>query len=449
MKCFSAYSGYMQDRFTYVADKVTRLAAGNAFGRVAAVQGLTVTCAILPHMAIGSRCSIMGVDNKPHMAEVIGFTEEHMLLMPYGTLDGIAPGCKVQPESVAAGIRVNNSYIGRVLDAFGNPIDDKGLLAEVGGEWRDLKAQALPANKRMRVEGKLDTGIRALNTFLPICKGQRLGIFSGSGVGKSMMMSMIAKFSQADVNVIGLVGERGREVKEFIDQYLGEEGMRKSIVVVATSDEPPLKRRQAAWLTMSIAEYFRDCGFNVMLMLDSVTRFALAQREIGLASGEPPTTRGFTPSVFAELPKLMERAGPGISKGSISAFFTVLVEGSDLEEPVADAVRGILDGHVVLTRELAERNHFPAIDILKSVSRMVPQCLSDEENDIVGRARQLLATHRDMEELIRLGAYTKGSDPQVDEAMMYNPGLTQFLKQKPTDHTSLADSFTRLKEVLK
>jgi flagellum-specific ATP synthase len=318
----------------------------------------------------------------------------------------------------------------------------------VGGEEKSLKSPAPPAGQRHALGAKMDMGVRVLNTLLPLCAGQRLGIFAGSGVGKSVLMGMLAQHSTADVTVVGLVGERGREVREFVEEQLGPAGLARSVVIVATNDEPPLVRRQAAFLTMAVAEYFRDCGFNVLLMMDSVTRFALAQREIGLASGEPPTTRGFTPSVFAELPKLLERAGPGIGKGTISAIFTVLVEGSDMEEPVADAVRGILDGHIVLTRTLAERGHFPAVDVLQSISRTVPNCLSPDEWATVRRCRQVLATYEDMAELIRLGAYVKGTDPAVDEAITLMPKLTAFLQQTPSEKTTMPESYLRLKAAL-
>lgn len=436
-----------------LAARVDEMPLGMTYGRVVGAAGLVVTCEGLPQAALGARCVIRDVQGlrglETRMAEVVGHKHGATMLMPFGGLDGIGPGCRVFAETGQPVVRVNQSWLGRVVDALGNPVDDKGPLATLGGEERLLKAGPPPAGRRMAVGPKLDTGVRVFNTVLPLCEGQRLGIFAGSGVGKSVLMGMLAQHSKADVNVIGLIGERGREVREFLEQQLGEQGLSRSVVVVATGDEPPLMRRQAAYLTMAIAEYFRDCGFKTLLMLDSVTRFALAQREIGLASGEPPTTRGFTPSVFSELPKLLERAGPGLGKGSISAIFSVLVEGGDMDEPVADAVRGILDGHVVLTRALAERGHFPAVDVLKSVSRMVPQCLSKEENQLVGRLRDVLATYGDMEELIRLGAYTKGSDPQVDEAMVLMPKLNAFLQQSPTERAAMADSFSQLATALK
>lgn len=435
--------------------QVGHIPLGRAYGRVVGAAGLVVTCEGLPQAALGARCRIvdshddvLGGAPLLKMAEVVGHRAGQTMLMPFGGLEGVGPGCRVYPEGGQPSIRVNQSWMGRVLNAFGDPTDDKGVLAGLGGEDRLLKASPPLASRRSALGPKLDVGVRVMNTVLPLCEGQRLGIFAGSGVGKSVLMGMLAKHSKADVNVIGLIGERGREVREFIEEQLGPEGLSRSIVVVATGDEPPLMRRQAAYTTMAVAEYFRDCGFKVLLMMDSVTRFALAQREIGLASGEPPTTRGFTPSVFSELPRLLERAGPGTGKGSISAIFTVLVEGGDLDEPVADAVRGILDGHIVLTRALAERGHFPAIDVLKSVSRTVPNCLSAHEWDTVRRLRQVLATYDDMAELIRLGAYVKGSDPSVDEAIRLIPALNAFLQQRPNEPTGMADSFVRLSQAL-
>lgn len=434
------------------AAHVATLSLGHGYGRVVGAAGLVVTCEGLPHAALGARCRIgdvVGIGGREiRMAEVVGHKGGQTMLMPFGALDGIGPGCKVYPETNQPSVQVNQSWLGRVVDALGNPVDGKGPLAALGGELRPLKASAPLAGLRQPLGPKLDTGVRVFNTILPLCLGQRLGIFAGSGVGKSVLMGMLAQHSKADVNVIGLVGERGREVREFVEEQLGPQGLARSVVVVATGDEPPLMRRQAAYMTMAIAEYFRDCGFNTLLMLDSVTRFALAQREIGLASGEPPTTRGFTPSVFAELPKLLERAGPGLGKGTISAIFTVLVEGGDMDEPVADAVRGIVDGHIVLSRQMAERGHFPAVDVLKSVSRTVPQCLTEHENQSVMRLRRVLSTYSDMEELIRLGAYSKGADPQVDEAIRLMPALDMFLRQSPKERAAMADSFAMLGKAL-
>jgi len=432
-----------------LTDRVKHMPESHAYGRVVGISGLTILAEGVTGAAMGSRCRVEDVNRAERLAEVVGYSNGQTLLMPFGGVEGIGPGCRVTLTSAKSTVLINNSYMGRVINALGEPIDGKGPLADLGGEERTIKASPPPAGQRQSVGQKMNLGVRSLNTFVPLCEGQRMGIFAGSGVGKSVLMSMIAKNVTADVTVIGLIGERGREVREFIDEQLGEAGMHKTVVIVATSDEPPLMRRQAAYMTLAVAEYFRDCGFKVMMMMDSVTRFALAQREIGLSAGEPPTTRGFTPSVFAELPKLMERAGPGLGQGFISAIFTILVEGGDMEEPVADAVRGILDGHILLTRKLAERNHFPSVDVLKSVSRMVPKCLTPEEHQTVIQARQLLSDYTDMEELIRLGAYNKGSNPAVDTALAKMPALETFLKQHPDESSDLATGFTQLQSIVK
>jgi flagellum-specific ATP synthase len=305
-----------------------------------------------------------------------------------------------------------------------------------------------PAHSRQRVGGPLDLGVRAINTFLTTCRGQRMGIFSGSGVGKSVLLSMLARYTAADVAVIGLVGERGREVQEFLQDDLGEAGLARSVVVVATSDEPALMRRNAAYLTLALSEFFRDTGASVLSMMDSVTRFAMAQRDIGLAVGEPPTAKGYTPTVFSELPRLLERAGPGTGEGTVTGVFTVLVEGDDHNEPVADAVRGILDGHIVMERAIAERGRYPAINVLKSVSRTMPRSCDPAHWPMVIRARQVLATYADMEELIRLGAYRAGSSAEVDEAIRLFPALDAFLAQGKEESTSIGDGYARLANIL-
>lgn len=437
---------------TQLPDLIRQIEAApqaRVYGRVCGVEGLVVKVAGLGEVAMGSRCKILDVSGYgERLGEVVGYGDGMVLMMPYGPLDGIAMGNRVYPDPSQPSMRINHSWIGRVVNGLGHPLDGKGPLANVGGEERLLKASPPPAFERRMIGPKLDTGVRVMNTILPLCEGQRLGIFAGSGVGKSVLMGMLARHGNAEITVIGLIGERGKELNEFIAEQLGPEGLARSIVITATGDEPPLVRRMAAYLTMAAAEYFRDCGFKVLVMMDSVTRLAQAQREIGLASREPPTTRGYTPSVFAELPRLLERAGPGTGKGSISAIFTVLVEGSDMEEPVADAVRGILDGHIVLSRELAERGHFPAVDVLKSVSRTVPKCLSDDENRLVMKLRQTLAVYDDMAELIRLGAYTAGSDPQVDAAIALMPAINAFLQQAPTERCGMPDSFARLASAL-
>lgn len=439
-----------------LADQIGTLPVGHAYGRVVGAAGLVVTCEGLTQAALGTRCRIDDVQGlrgtESRYAEIVGHKDSpagiQAMLMPFGPLDGIGPGCRVYPERSQPSVRVNHSWVGRIVNALGEPIDGKGPLAGIGGDMRMVRAGPPPAGQRQALGPRLDVGVKVLNTMLPLCEGQRLGIFAGSGVGKSVLMGMLAQHSAADVTVVGLIGERGKEVREFVAEQLGEQGLARSVVIVATGDEPPLMRRQAAYLTLAVSEYFRDCGFNVLCMMDSVTRFALAQREIGLASGEPPTTRGFTPSVFSELPRLLERAGPGLSKGTISGVFTVLVEGSDLEEPIADAVRGILDGHIVLTRALAERGHFPAVDVLKSISRTVPNCLQGDEWQLLQRVRRVLATYGDMEELIRLGAYTAGSDPAVDEAIRLMPALNTFLRQAPEQKVALTDSFAELRAVM-
>ncbi len=417
-------------------------------GEVRAIKGLLIEAAGLHRLAsIGMRCEIQPHQGASLLAEVIGIREHHCLLMPYGGVQGIGVGSKVTLKGTQPVIYPEDTWKGRVINALGEPIDDLGTLPK-GDHAYKVNANPPPAHKRKRLGGKIDLGVRAMNSFLSCCRGQRMGIFAGSGVGKSMLVSMLTKFSEAEVKVIGLVGERGREVQEFIHEYLGEEGLKQAVIVVATSDESALMRRQAAYTTMAVAEYFRDQGKDVLCLMDSVTRFAMAQREIGLSAGEPPATRGYTPTVFVELPRLLERAGPGIDEGTITGLFTVLVDGDDHNEPISDAVRGILDGHVVLDRTIAERGRYPAINILRSVSRTMPGCNSDRENQLVTRARQLMSTYDDMAELIRLGAYRKGSDPQVDEAIRYQPALEAYLEQEPGESCTMAQGYTELEAIL-
>jgi flagellum-specific ATP synthase len=330
---------------------------------------------------------------------------------------------------------------------MGEPIDGKGPLP-LGPEPYPFRNSPPSAHSRQRVGTPLDFGVRVLNTFITCCRGQRMGIFAGSGVGKSVLLSMLARNVAADVSVIGLVGERGREVQEFLQDDLGPEGLARSVVVVSTSDEPALMRRQAAYLTLAIAEYFRDEHKDVLVLMDSVTRFAMAQREIGLSAGEPPTAKGYTPTVFTELPRLLERAGPGAEQGTITGIFTVLVDGDDHNEPIADAVRGILDGHIVMERSIAERGRYPAINVLKSVSRTMPRAADPAFLETIMRARQLMATYADMEELIRLGAYRPGSSPEVDEAIGFHRPLEKFLTQGKEEATSLSDGYRRLEQIL-
>jgi flagellum-specific ATP synthase len=349
--------------------------------------------------------------------------------------------------NAASLVRPSPLWLGRVINAMGEPIDGKGALPQ-GPSPMPFRNSPPPAHSRKRVGPPLDLGVRALNTFLTCCRGQRLGIFAGSGVGKSVLLSMLARNVDADITVIGLVGERGREVQEFLQDDLGDEGLARSVVVVATSDEPALMRRQAAYLTLAIAEYFRDEDKDVLCLMDSVTRFAMAQREIGLSAGEPPTAKGYTPTVFTELPKLLERAGPGVGVGTITGIFTVLVDGDDHNEPIADAVRGILDGHIVMQRSIAERGRFPAINILKSVSRTMPKSADPVYLPTIMRARQVMATYADMEELIRLGAYRAGSSAEVDEAIRLHEPLEGFLRQAKDEVANMGDGYRQLERIL-
>jgi flagellum-specific ATP synthase len=439
----------MTDRFVAdLAAEITRVPEARIHGRVTGVQGLLVECAGLQGIVgIGGRCRLASSAGRSVTCEAVGFRDDRVLLMPFGPLEGVALGSAVTVVDQEAAVYPDRAWLGRVINAHGEPIDGKGPLGH-GTRPYPLRAQPPPAHQRRRVGGKVDLGVRALNTFTTCCRGQRMGIFSASGVGKSVLLSMMARYTSADVTIIGLVGERGREVQEFLQDNLGAAGLARSVVVVATSDESALLRRQAAFVTLACAEYFRDLGLDVLCMMDSVTRFAMAQREIGLTAGEPPASKGYTPSVFSELPRLLERAGPGVGEGSITGLFAVLVEGDDHDEPVADAVRGILDGHIVMERAIAERGRYPAVNVLRSISRTMPNCNSDEENALVDRARTLLATYADMEDMIRLGAYRSGSDPRIDEAIRYHDALERFLSQPIAEKCDLADGYAALAEVL-
>ncbi len=431
-----------------IIEEIGKIKPVKITGKVTAVKGLLLEVGGIEWaLCVGARCKIVLRGGEYLQAEVVGFREDRALLMPFGSLDGIALGAEVEMADAANSLYPSNDWLGRVLNAFGEPIDGKGA---VNGGINAVALNNKPprASARGRVGDKLDMGIRALNTFLTMCKGQRMGIFAGSGVGKSTMMSMIAKYSTADVNVIGLIGERGRELKEFIEDDLGEEGLKRSVVIAATSDESALMRRTAAMATLSVAEYFRDQGKQVLCMMDSLTRYCMSLREIGLSAGEPPTTKGYTPSVFAELPKLLERAGPGEGSGSITGLFTVLVEGDDHNEPVADAVRGILDGHIVLERGIAERGRYPSINILRSVSRVMPNCNTEKQNQIISKARRLMSTYEDMAEMIRLGAYRRGTDPEVDNAIKHHPLLESFLSQSREEKIDLESGYLELAKIV-
>ena len=431
---------------------VERLDPLTVSGRVAAVNGLLIEArGGLSRLAIGARAEIVRFADQPIAAEVVGFRDNRALLMPFGPVEGVAPGAEIRIQPLGSAVRPTKAWLGRIVDSFGQPIDGKGPLPQ-GIAAYPLRASPPSAHSRARVGARLDLGVRAMNVFTTCCRGQRLGVFAGSGVGKSVLLSMLAKNADCDAVVVGLIGERGREVREFIEETLGEEGLKRAIVVVATSDEPALKRRQAAYMTLAIAEFLRDQDMEVLCLMDSVTRFAMAQREIGLAAGEPPTTKGYTPTVFTELPKLLERAGPGpirpdgTTAGPITGLFTVLVDGDDHNEPIADAVRGILDGH--MERAIAERGRVPAINVLKSISRTMPGCLLPHERDIVSRARLTMSAYANMEELIRIGAYRAGADPLIDRAIDLNPALERFLGQDKDDATSLEASFDGLDDIL-
>ncbi|MBV8256453.1 MAG: FliI/YscN family ATPase, partial [Actinobacteria bacterium] len=394
-------------------------------GRVRNLIGLVIEATGM-QAEVGERCEIAtGRNREPVPAEVVGFRNGDTLLMPLGDMTGIAPGNLVTGTGRPLELRVGDHLLGRVLDGLGRPLDGSPLPDE--GRARSTLAPPPAALSRSRIRERLDLGVRALDTLVPCGKGQRLGIFAGSGVGKSSLLGMIARSTTADVNVIGLVGERGREVREFIERDLGS-ALGRSVVVVATSDEPALVRIKAAFTATAIAEHFRDQGKQVLLMMDSLTRFAMAQREIGLAIGEPPATRGYTPSVFALLPRLLERAGTS-DRGSITGLYTVLVEGDDMNEPIADAARSILDGHAVLSRRLAHRGHYPAIDVLESVSRLDRELVSPEVFRAAQVLRELLALHREKEDLIQIGAYGYGTDPQLDRAIDLRPAIDGFLRQ--------------------
>src|SRR5947207_723264 len=431
-----------------LAEQINDVDGVNIYGRVVGVRGLMVEIAGPIHaMSVGARIVIETGGNRFIPSEVIGFTGNNAVVMPFAGLEGVRRGCRAVIANAASQVRPSPLWLGRVLNAMGDPIDGKGPLPQ-GPSPMPYRNAPPPAHSRKRVGEPLDLGVRALNTFVTCCRGQRLGIFAGSGVGKSVLLSMLARNVDADITVIGLVGERGREVQEFLQDDLGPAGLARSVVVVSTSDEPALMRRQAGYLTLAIAEYFRDGGKDVLVLMDSITRFAVAQREIGLSAGEPPTAKGYTPTVFTELPRLLERAGPGAEAGTITGIFSVLVEGDDHNEPVADAVRAILDGHITLERAIAERGRYPAINVLKSVSRTMPRAANPAYLPLLRRARAVMATYADMEELIRLGAYRPGTSAEVDEAIRLHQPLEDFLTQNKDESTTLAQGYQRLEQIL-
>ncbi len=415
-------------------------------GKVTNIVGLVIE-GHGPGSSMGGLCEVYSKDRRTSiMAEVVGFRENRVLLMPLGDLSGIGPGSTIVARRNNPVIKVGEQMLGRVMDGLGNPLDSKGIIT--GHTDMPLHGESINPLSKRRIREPLDLGIRAINSALTVGKGQRMAIMAGSGVGKSVLLGMMARHTKADVNVIALIGERGREVKEFLERDLGEEGMKRSVVIAATSDQPALVRIRGAYLATSIAEYFRNQGQDVLLMMDSVTRYAMAMREIGLAIGEPPTTKGYTPSCFARLPKLLERAGNGSTKGSITGLYTVLVEGDDFNEPVADAVRSIVDGHIVLSREIAARNHYPAIDVLKSISRVMNDIADPDHLRLARKMQEIMAIYEDAKDLINIGAYVEGNNPAIDNALLYIDAIDQFLKQDIPERASMDESIQGLKEIL-
>lgn len=413
-------------------------------GRVSKVVGLVIE-SIGPSVAVGDLCYIEGERNLQFPAEVVGFRDDRVLLMPLGELSGITPGCRVRTTGTCLTVPVGLGLLGRILDGLGNPMDGLGPLISQGSY--PINSAPPNAMERKMISRPLPTGVRAIDSMLTLGEGQRMGIFAGSGVGKSTLMGMIARNCSADVNVICLVGERGRELKEFIEHDLGPEGRARSVIVCSTSEQPALIRIKAAFTATAIAESFRNEGKSVMLMMDSVTRFAMAQREVGLATGEPPSTKGYTPSVFALLPKLLERSGMG-PRGAITALYTVLVEGDDTNEPIADTVRSILDGHIVLNRKLTSRGHYPPIDILQSLSRTMPMVCNEPQIEAARQAREILAAYADVEDLVSIGAYKPGSNPVSDRAIATYPNLTGFLRQRKDEPATYDQTMQQLQQVV-
>jgi flagellum-specific ATP synthase len=427
-------------------DKYKKLLDSQSFvqysGKVSKVVGLTIESEG-PETHIGALCHIISHNDRTVLAEVVGFREKHVLLMPIGNMSGIAPGSLVIAANRDLEVGVGQSLLGRVLDGLGNPMDGKGPL----DIEKYYPVNSMPPNPmtRPRINQVLPLGVKCIDGLLTVGKGQRMGIFAGSGVGKSTLLGMIARNTKADINVIALIGERGREVRDFLERDLGEEGLKRSVVVIATSDQPALIRLKGALVATAIAEYFRDSGKDVLLLMDSLTRFSMAQREIGLAVGEPPVTRGYTPSVYAAMPKLLERSGTS-SKGSITGLYSVLVDGDDMNEPITDTARGILDGHIVLSRQLAHRNHYPAIDVLASISRLMTDIVDDDHKASANELRRNLAIYRDAEDLINVGAYVRGSNPDIDLSIKLIKGINGFLIQDTTDRFTYGETVELLKK---
>jgi flagellum-specific ATP synthase len=433
------------DLFEKYQNSVSRSVPIKTTGKISDIVGISIE-SIGPFASIGDVCIIDTKQNgsSPIKAEVVGFKNQRTLIMPLGEVKGISPGLKILNLGRKLEIPVGRELLGRILSGDGTPID--GKEAPRVNDFYPVDNTPPNAYQRKRIKEPITTGIRAIDGMLTIGKGQRIGIFSGSGVGKSTLLGMVARNTSADVNVIALIGERGREVREFIERDLGEEGMARSVVVVVTSNEPPLLRIRGAYVATAIAEYFRDQGLDVMFMMDSVTRFAMSQREVGLAIGEPPATKGYTPSVFSVLPKLLERTGTS-EKGTITAFYTVLVEGDDVNEPISDAVRGILDGHIVLSRALAAKNHYPAIDILGSISRLMVEVVNEKHQKSANKLREVLATYREAEDLINIGAYVKGSNPKIDYALSKIDKVNEYIRQGIFEKSSYEDAVNKLTSI--
>jgi len=411
-------------------------------GKLTRMTGLTLET-IGCYAPIGARCKVIGIDKRSIDAEVVGFNEDKLYLMPLQHIQGIMPNSRVIPQKGVYTIPVGDGLLGRVINGHGEVIDDKGPLQDI--EYRPLAGEYTNPLRRKPIDLPLDVGIRAINSLFTVGRGQRMGLFAGSGVGKSVLLGMMTKYTEADVIVVGLIGERGREVKEFIERTLGEEGMRRAVVIAAPADETPVVRLHAASLTLSVAEYFRDQGKHVLLLMDSLSRYAQAQREIALAIGEPPATKGYPPSVFAKIPQLVERAGNGIDgHGSITAFFTVLAEGDDQNDPIADAARAILDGHIVLSRELAEEGHYPAIDVEASISRSMTEIVSESHLESARNFKRVYSTYQKNRDLISVGAYQAGSDPQIDIAIKQFPVCNQFLQQGLRSSVGLEESISNI-----
>lgn len=423
--------------------KIEFLLPFEIYGYVSKVLGLTIE-STGPLLRIGDLCKIKNEDREV-LAEVVGFRDTTLILTPLSEIQGLEIGCKVYPLGPSY-VPVGEDFLGRVVNALGEPLDQKKKPKPK--DFYPIYGEPLKPLERDRIKEILDVGIKALNTLLTIGRGQRVAIMSGSGVGKSTLLGMIARYTSADVNIIALIGERGREVREFIEKDLQEEGLKKSVVVVATSDNAPSLRVRAAYYATSLAEYFRDQGYKVLLLMDSLTRFCMAGREIGLACGEPPTARGYTPSVFAMLPRLLERVGPKLNGGDITGIYTVLVEGDDLNEPIADSVRSIVDGHIVLSRELAHEGHYPAIDILLSISRVMKDIVKEEHLSLASEVVQILATYKKAEDLINIGAYVRGSNPEIDRALELIGPIKGFLRQKIEERYTLEESLALLKKIL-